>query len=133
MANLLSYDALLFPADGRTPHLVTLSASPVTEMDVQTGQLVLMSVLPHPEVHMDLIADNNRAARAWRFQVCPSHHQVGVFVLTTDTTVTEDAGRHDERVRQSLHHFLPCSPPGRFDIPVEQVNRGENCFYCSEA
>ena len=75
MANLLSYDAILFPTDGRTPHLVTLSASPVTEMDVQTGQLVLISVLPHPEVHMDLIADNNtnRAARAWRFQVCPSY------------------------------------------------------------
>jgi len=70
MANLLSYDAILFPADGRTPHLVTLSASPVTEMDVQTGQLVLISVLPHPEVHMDLIADNNnRATRAWRFQM----------------------------------------------------------------
>ena len=116
MVNLLSYDAILFPADGRTPHLVTLSASPVTEIDVQTGQLVLMSALPHPEVHMDLIADNsNRATKAWRFQVRPSHS--ASVMLLTDSAAAQDAGRHDQRVRQSLHHLLPYYLPRWNAVP----------------
>lgn len=68
MDTLLSYDAIIFPADGRPPHLIDLSASPVSQTDPFTGQLILVSVLPHPEVHMDNIADN-MDRRAWRWQV----------------------------------------------------------------
>ncbi|KLO16379.1 hypothetical protein SCHPADRAFT_887856 [Schizopora paradoxa] len=71
MDTLLSYDAIIFPADGRPPHLIELSASPVSQTDPFTGQLILVSVLPHPEVHMDNIADN-MDRRAWRWQLVDS-------------------------------------------------------------
>lgn len=67
MDDLLSYDAMLFPVDGRQPHLVELMTSPVTQTDPQTGQLVLVSVLPHPEVHMEVVEREGQAA--WRVQV----------------------------------------------------------------
>ena len=69
MDNLLSYDAILFPADGRPPHVVELPTSPVTQTDPQTGQLMLVSVMPHPEVHMDMIGDDPDQ-RPWQFLVC---------------------------------------------------------------
>ena len=68
MDDLLSYEAILFPADGRPPHVVELPTSPVTQTDPQTDQLILVSVMPHPEVHMDMVADDP-TQRAWRVQV----------------------------------------------------------------
>ena len=68
MDDLLQYDAILFPADGRPPHVVELPTSPVTQSDPQSGQAILISVMPHPEVYMDTIADDPRQ-QAWRVQV----------------------------------------------------------------
>ncbi len=68
MTSYLSYDAILFPEDSRLPHLIELIASPVSQTDLRTGQLILNSVLPHPEVHMNNIA-NNVDGKAWRYQV----------------------------------------------------------------
>ncbi|TDL29799.1 hypothetical protein BD410DRAFT_834050 [Rickenella mellea] len=72
MDDLVTYDALLFPADGRQPHLVELMTSPVTQTNPQTGQLVLVSVMPHPEVHMDGIAEGQDAGVPWRYQIIES-------------------------------------------------------------
>ncbi|KAL5530269.1 hypothetical protein ACEPAF_6526 [Sanghuangporus sanghuang] len=71
MDDLLSYDAILFPADGRPPQVVELPTSPLTRTNPQTGQLILVSVMPHPEVHMDTIADLPNQ-RAWRVQLVES-------------------------------------------------------------
>ncbi|KAH8118491.1 hypothetical protein DFH11DRAFT_676999 [Phellopilus nigrolimitatus] len=71
MDDLLSYDAILFPADGRPPQVVELPTSPLTRTNPQTGQLILVSVMPHPEVHMDTIADVP-SQRAWRVQLVDS-------------------------------------------------------------
>ncbi|EJD01292.1 uncharacterized protein FOMMEDRAFT_88853 [Fomitiporia mediterranea MF3/22] len=71
MDDLLSYDAILFPADGRPPQVVELPTSPLTRTNPQTGQLILVSVMPHPEVHMDTITDTPNQ-RAWRVQVVES-------------------------------------------------------------
>ena len=68
MEGLLGYDAILFPADGRAPYLVELPTSPVTQTNPHTGHVTLVSVMPHPEVHMDTIADIPNQ-RAWRVQV----------------------------------------------------------------
>lgn len=65
--DLLSYDAILFPADGRTLHVVELPTSLVTRLDPRTGRVILLSVLLHPEVHMEAIADD-RGQRPWRVQ-----------------------------------------------------------------
>ena len=67
MDDMISYDAILFPADGRPPHVVSLPVSPVTQMDHHTNQIV-MSAMPHPEVHMDGVADES-GQRVWRIQV----------------------------------------------------------------
>ena len=71
MDDLLSYDTILFPADVRQPLIVELPATPVTQTDPLTGQLVLVSFFPHPGVHMDGIADDP-SRRAWGWQVSSS-------------------------------------------------------------
>lgn len=64
----LSYDAIVFPADGRPPHLVPLSITPVIHRDPFTGELELVSAMPHPEVFMDNIADD-LDKRVWQWEV----------------------------------------------------------------
>jgi hypothetical protein len=65
MDQLVSFDAFLFPADGRAPHLVQLMTSPVT---MQASPDDETSRVPHPEVHMDYIAEGI-GHRAWRYHV----------------------------------------------------------------
>jgi hypothetical protein len=60
-------NAILIPSDGRLPHLVRLMTSPVVHSrSILTAQ---PSHLPHPEIHMDYIAEGARK-RAWEYQVC---------------------------------------------------------------
>jgi hypothetical protein len=65
-----SFDAILFPADGRPPHVVSLMTSPASfnpNAPAQTGT----ARVPHPEVHMEYIADDpNINIRAWHYEVC---------------------------------------------------------------
>ncbi|GJJ07715.1 hypothetical protein Clacol_001920 [Clathrus columnatus] len=60
-------DAILFPADGRTPHLVELMSSIVTATDQLTGQMVQHRI-PYPQVHMNYIATNT-THRVWDSRV----------------------------------------------------------------
>ncbi|KIY45984.1 hypothetical protein FISHEDRAFT_66747 [Fistulina hepatica ATCC 64428] len=60
-----SFDAILFPADGRTPTLVQVMTSPV----FYPGTYTLSSRrLPHPEVHMDYISKRD-GPNAWKYQI----------------------------------------------------------------
>lgn len=69
MDNLLFYKAMIFPADGRHPHLTTLSASPEMKTDGLTGQLTHVSILPHPEVLMDRGPNDKGGREGWQWQV----------------------------------------------------------------
>ena len=64
MDQLVAFEAILFPSDGRSPHLVQLVTSPAT-MQAQGGQ---SSRVPHPEVYMDYIAEG-LGHRAWGYHV----------------------------------------------------------------
>lgn len=72
MDQLTSYQALLFPSDGRNPHMVPLMTSPTSMSDPHTpsgsGFNTQPTRMPHPEVYMDYIAEG-LGARAWRYHV----------------------------------------------------------------
>ena len=63
---LINFDAILFPADGRPPQVVQLMTSPAS----YTGQegAATGGRVAHPEVHMEYIAEN-LGPRAWAYQV----------------------------------------------------------------
>lgn len=67
MDQLYTTEAILFPADGRIPHLVSLMSSPINEpYNIPgVGQVTRM---PHPEIHMDRIADS-LGYQAWSFHL----------------------------------------------------------------
>ena len=52
MANLVSYQAILFPSDDRTPHLVALATSPINTSGVPVvAEPFRCGRMPHPEDH----------------------------------------------------------------------------------
>jgi hypothetical protein len=69
---MVSYDAILFPADERAPHLISLMTSNATSLSSSGGssqQLPLpMGRIPHPEMYMDFIAEGV-GTLAWRSHV----------------------------------------------------------------
>lgn len=69
----MSFNAILFPADERAPHVVSLmtsSASPFPPLGQSGSQQPLPSIarIPHPEVYMDFIAEGV-GSRAWQSHV----------------------------------------------------------------
>ncbi|EIN10815.1 hypothetical protein PUNSTDRAFT_65493 [Punctularia strigosozonata HHB-11173 SS5] len=66
MDQMLTYEALLFPADGRPPHLVGLTTSldAISTSEYYSGR-VQATRIPHPEVYMDYIAEIG--SRAWQY------------------------------------------------------------------
>ncbi|KAI0056969.1 hypothetical protein BV25DRAFT_1872574 [Artomyces pyxidatus] len=65
MDQFKSFDAILFPADGRPPCVVPLMTSPalfITPHSPQPNQ----ARIPHPELYMEYIAAN--VERAWQHQ-----------------------------------------------------------------
>lgn len=72
MDKMISYDAILFPADERAPHLVPLMTSNASSFS-QPGQSSqqpqpAMGRIPHPEMYMNFIAEGV-GPRAWRSHV----------------------------------------------------------------
>src|SRR4051812_15908283 len=65
MDQIVTFDAIMFPSDDRSPHMVKLMTSPVPGPPSQGG---LPSRMPHPEVHMDYIPEG-AGHRAWRYHV----------------------------------------------------------------
>ena len=70
-----SFDAILFPADGRPPHVVSLMTSPASFSNPHAPAQTSTARVPHPEVHMEYIAEDPNM-RAWHYQVC-------IFFLNT--------------------------------------------------
>ncbi|TFY58568.1 hypothetical protein EVJ58_g6347 [Rhodofomes roseus] len=68
MDQMLAYDAILFPADERPPHLVSLMTSPLTTPMPNPPEPFRCGRMPHPEMYMDYIAEG-LGPRSWRFQV----------------------------------------------------------------
>ncbi|KAF8351244.1 hypothetical protein F5887DRAFT_936538 [Amanita rubescens] len=68
MEHLIPFDAILFPSDGRPPTIVQLMTSPMIVSATQEGQEATQSRIPHPEVHMDYIAEGY-GSRAWKYQL----------------------------------------------------------------
>lgn len=69
MDQLVSFEALLIPSDGRNPHMVPLMTSPTSMPDAYAPHSGLPVRLPHPEVYMDYIAEG-LGPRAWNYHVC---------------------------------------------------------------
>jgi hypothetical protein len=72
-----SFDAILFPADGRPPHVVSLMTSPASFSNPHAPAQMSTARIPHPEVHMEYIAEDPNM-RAWNYFVCLFH-----FILLT--------------------------------------------------
>jgi len=62
---LIAFEALLFPCDGRPPHLVALMTSPPAS-GARSGART-----PHPEHYMSFVADG-LGSRAWTHQLVES-------------------------------------------------------------
>jgi hypothetical protein len=107
MDQMLTYDAILFPADGRPPHLVSLATSldAVSTSDYYSGR-VQPTRIPHPEVFMDYIAEIG--SRAWQYHVSAW----GTFSLSSMVDlcmrVIADTGfgRDDKKSAKPLRDFL---------------------------
>ena len=70
MMDMRSFYAMHFPTDGRQPHLVDLNTTSVTQTDPRTGQVVVVRIQPHPEVHMN--SPEGEPMRKWRIQASHS-------------------------------------------------------------
>jgi len=68
MDQMLAFDAILFPADERPPHLVSLMTSPLATPINNPPEPFRCGRMPHPEMYMDYIAEG-LGPRSWRFQV----------------------------------------------------------------
>ena len=73
MDKMISFDAILFPADERAPHLVSLMMSNTSSLLLlgQPGSHQppsAMAKVPHPEMYMDFIAEGV-GVRPWQHHV----------------------------------------------------------------
>lgn len=68
MDQLVPFEALLFPSDGRNPHMVALATSPMSVPDPHAPYSTQPARMPHPEVYMDYIAEG-LGPRAWHYHV----------------------------------------------------------------
>jgi len=73
MEKMVSFDAILFPADERAPHLVPLMTSdsstfPTPGPSGSQPPPPPLTKIPHPEMYMDFIAEGV-GSRAWQYHV----------------------------------------------------------------
>ncbi|KAF9535021.1 hypothetical protein CPB83DRAFT_226019 [Crepidotus variabilis] len=64
MDQFYTYKALLFTSDGRPPTVVDLMTSPMPQNTYKNSD----ARMPHPEIHMDYIAEGI-GARSWKYQL----------------------------------------------------------------
>jgi hypothetical protein len=90
-----SFDAILFPADGRPPHVVSLMTSPASFSNPHAPAQTSTARIPHPEVHMEYIAEDPNM-RAWNYFVRAFFFQSRICrcahwdVMATPTTHLND-------------------------------------------
>ena len=63
---MTTFDAIVFPADDRPPHVVPLMTSILSPASAAQPEPYRCGRLPHPEVYMDYIADQ---LGSWRYHV----------------------------------------------------------------
>lgn len=81
---MFAFDAIVFPSDGRPPHLVALMTSPMSGPDPHAFN-AHEPRMPHPEVHMDYVAEG-LGSRAWQYHVRTIKlHYAVKFMLTNNT------------------------------------------------
>lgn len=134
MDKMVSFDAILFPADERAPHLVPLMTSnaSLSSLGPSGSQPPPSSMgkVPHPEMYMDFIAEGV-GARAWRHHVCFSYHAFACFhPLPACPSIPDSSfsllpiGTAPEVVRSGDHPppsflcALPNSPNANQTIPT---------------
>ncbi|KAI0637707.1 hypothetical protein C8Q77DRAFT_1153431 [Trametes polyzona] len=66
-ARMTTYDAIMFPADDRPPHVVPLMTSGLS-LSAPGIEPYRCGRVPHPEVYMDYIADQ-LGSSAWNFHL----------------------------------------------------------------
>ncbi|KAI0676762.1 hypothetical protein C8Q78DRAFT_987340 [Trametes maxima] len=64
---MTTFDAIMFPADDRPPHVVPLMTSALA-LPTGSAEPYRCGRVPHPEVYMDYIADQ-LGSQAWRFHL----------------------------------------------------------------
>ena len=101
-----SFDAILFPADGRPPHVVSLMTSPASFSNPHAPAQTSAARIPHPEVHMEYIAEDPNL-RAWHFQVC-----YPLFLLLQQAAFVNMLRRYDVSLIPSLGFFRPSQSAG---------------------
>jgi hypothetical protein len=116
MDQMLSFDAILFPSDGRAPHLVKLMTSPMPGLNpnLLDSQQARM---PHPEVHMDYIAEIG--SRAWQYHVRTV--QKNYLSRNTESPVAcRSPGWYEQELHEPIHNFLPNHLTRRNAVPAQQ-------------
>ena len=98
---MLEFDAMLFPSDGRAPHLVKLVTSPMLGPDPHSLNSQ-QPRMPHPEVHMDYIAE--LGSRAWKYHVCNVQWtEICPFWLNT---ARGSPRWYESELHKPIRHFL---------------------------
>jgi hypothetical protein len=111
-----SYHVIVFPADGRAPHLADM---PVTHDFYAYGLYnPAPPALAHPEVHMEYIAEG---AHAHRFIVRPSPVPPCPVRLTCAGAARGRARGHDRQARAPVRRLLPRARARRDAVRGEQV------------
>ncbi|KAH9950097.1 hypothetical protein B0H21DRAFT_803411 [Amylocystis lapponica] len=75
MDSMQPYDAIVFPADDRPPHLVALMTSALAAPVNNAAHPFRANRMPHPEMYMDYIAEG-LGHRAWHFHVVAALDQM---------------------------------------------------------
>ncbi|KAF9481998.1 hypothetical protein BDN70DRAFT_485787 [Pholiota conissans] len=62
-----TFEAIMFPSDGRPAHCVSLMTSPSKGVDPLNPSVKLPVRMPHPEVYMDYVPEE-LGVKAWKFE-----------------------------------------------------------------
>ena len=65
---MAAYDAIVFPADDRTPHIVSLMTTTVSFATGSSAEPYRCGRAPHPAMSMDSVAAQ-LGSQAWRYHV----------------------------------------------------------------
>jgi hypothetical protein len=119
MDQMIGFDAILFPSDGRAPHLVKLMTSPTSGPDPHAPGALYVR-MPHPEIHMDYIAEIG--SRAWKYQVCPL--QINFFSkYSLQTQLVEALDGMNRNFTNPYVIFYPTLSRDGMPFPVNKAIR----------
>ncbi len=98
-SNMPTFDAIVFPADDRPPHIVPLMISALSLPASSSAEPYRCGRAPHPEVYMDYIADQ-LGSHAWRYHV---------RLISSTLIAGRPANSPNTRLLRLLAGAAPCS------------------------